>query len=93
VCRCAAWASVPHNFSPLASAFPPLRIPELLPAKPDFFAQLIGLHETADTISIGQILARTGVVFLVAVLLLRIFGRRIAYATYFFFLSLHRPLR
>lgn len=43
---------------------------------PNFFADLIGLHETADTISIGQMAARTGVVFLIALVLLRISGRR-----------------
>ncbi|MDQ2795340.1 MAG: DUF421 domain-containing protein [Bacteroidota bacterium] len=42
----------------------------------DFFADLIGLHETAQTISAGQISARTVVVFLVALVLLRLSGRR-----------------
>ena len=43
----------------------------------DFFADFIGLHENAQTISISQISARTGVVFFIALLLLRISGRRI----------------
>jgi len=43
----------------------------------NFFADLIGLHENAQTISASQISARTGVVFLIALLLLRISGRRI----------------
>jgi uncharacterized membrane protein YcaP (DUF421 family) len=42
----------------------------------DFFAELIGLHETAQTISAGQISARTVVVFLIALVLLRLSGRR-----------------
>ena len=42
----------------------------------EFFADLIGLHETAQTISAGQISARTAVVFLVALVLLRVSGRR-----------------
>lgn len=42
----------------------------------EFFAGLIGLHETAQTISAGQISARTAVVFLVALVLLRLSGRR-----------------
>lgn len=42
----------------------------------EFFANLIGLHETAQTISVGQISARTVVVFLVALVLLRVSGRR-----------------
>ena len=40
------------------------------------FAHLIGLHETAQTISAGQISARTVVVFLLAIVLLRLSGRR-----------------
>lgn len=43
----------------------------------DFFADLIGLHKTAQTITIGQMVARTAVVFLIALVLLRISGRRI----------------
>ena len=42
----------------------------------DFFADLIGLHATVETIGIGQIAARTVVVFLVALVLLRLSGRR-----------------
>ena len=42
----------------------------------DFLADLIGLHATAQTISVGQISTRTVVVFLVALVLLRISGRR-----------------
>ena len=42
----------------------------------EFFANLVGLHETAQTISAGQISARTVVVFLVAIVLLRLSGRR-----------------
>lgn len=42
----------------------------------EFFANLIGLHETAQTISAGQISARTVVVFLIAIVLLRLSGRR-----------------
>lgn len=42
----------------------------------ELLADLIGLHETAQTISAGQISARTAVVFLVALVLLRISGRR-----------------
>jgi uncharacterized membrane protein YcaP (DUF421 family) len=42
----------------------------------DLFANLIGLHETAQTISPGQISARTVVVFLIALVLLRLSGRR-----------------
>ena len=42
----------------------------------EFFTDLIGLHETAQTISAGQISARTAVVFLVAIVLLRLSGRR-----------------
>ena len=40
------------------------------------FARLIGLHETAQTISAGQISVRTMVVFLIAIVLLRLSGRR-----------------
>lgn len=42
----------------------------------EFFADLIGLHETAQTISAGQVSARTVVVFLIAIVLLRLSGRR-----------------
>ena len=42
----------------------------------EFFADFIGLHETAQTISAGQISARTVVVFLIAIVLLRLSGRR-----------------
>ena len=42
----------------------------------EFFANLIGLHETAQTISAGQISARTITVFLIAIVLLRLSGRR-----------------
>ena len=42
----------------------------------EFFTDLIGLHETAQTISTGQISARTMVVFFVAIVLLRLSGRR-----------------
>jgi uncharacterized membrane protein YcaP (DUF421 family) len=41
-----------------------------------FFADLLGLHETATTIAYGQIMWRTGSVFIVALVLLRISGRR-----------------
>ena len=41
-----------------------------------FFADLIGLHETSQTISAGQISARTMVVFLIALVLLRLSGQR-----------------
>lgn len=42
----------------------------------DFFVNLLGLDETAKTISYGQIMWRTLSVFIVALLLLRISGRR-----------------
>lgn len=42
----------------------------------ELFTDLIGLHETAQTIRAGQISARTVVVFLIAIVLLRLSGRR-----------------
>lgn len=41
-----------------------------------FFVDLLGLHETALTIAYGQIMWRTFSVFIVALVLLRISGRR-----------------
>ena len=41
-----------------------------------FFAQLIGLHATPDTITAAQMVARTVVVFFIALVLLRLSGRR-----------------
>lgn len=42
----------------------------------EFLVDLLGLDEKADTIAVGQICWRTGVVFLIAIILLRISGRR-----------------
>lgn len=42
----------------------------------DFFVNLLGLHETAQTISSSQVVWRTVSVFLLALVLLRISGRR-----------------
>lgn len=42
----------------------------------DFLVDLMGLHATADTLTTSQICWRTGVVFLIAILLLRVSGRR-----------------
>lgn len=42
----------------------------------EFFINLLGLHETAQTISGSQVVWRTVSVFLLALLLLRISGRR-----------------
>lgn len=41
-----------------------------------FFDELLGMHATADTITIGQTCARTVLVFSVALILLRLSGRR-----------------
>ncbi|RZK26081.1 MAG: DUF421 domain-containing protein [Hymenobacter sp.] len=42
----------------------------------DFLVDLLGLHEKAETIAVGQVCWRTVSVFLLALLLLRISGRR-----------------
>ena len=42
----------------------------------DFWTDLLGLHATADTISTSQICWRTGIIFAVAIALLRLSGRR-----------------
>ena len=42
----------------------------------DFFSSLLGLHETAQTIAISQVCWRSFSVFLLALVLLRISGRR-----------------
>lgn len=42
----------------------------------EFFADLIGLYETSKTISASQISVRTVVVFFIALVLLRLSGRR-----------------
>lgn len=42
----------------------------------DFLVDLLGLHATALTLTASQICWRTGVVFLIAIALLRISGRR-----------------
>jgi uncharacterized membrane protein YcaP (DUF421 family) len=42
----------------------------------DFFNNLLGLQATANTITMGQTCARTVLVFLVALVLLRLSGRR-----------------
>jgi uncharacterized membrane protein YcaP (DUF421 family) len=42
----------------------------------NFLVDLLGLHAKADTITASQICWRTGVVFLIAIVLLRISGRR-----------------
>ncbi|MDJ0363791.1 DUF421 domain-containing protein [Hymenobacter sp. H14-R3] len=42
----------------------------------DFFVELLGLHAKADTITTSQICWRTGFISLVAILLLRLSGRR-----------------
>ncbi len=42
----------------------------------DFLVDLLGLHATAATLTTSQICWRTGVVFLIAILLLRVSGRR-----------------
>lgn len=41
-----------------------------------FFINLLGLHAKADTITTTQICCRTGVVLLLAIILLRVAGRR-----------------
>jgi len=42
----------------------------------DFLVDLLGLDETATSLKTGQICWRTGVVFLIAIVLLRVSGRR-----------------
>jgi uncharacterized membrane protein YcaP (DUF421 family) len=42
----------------------------------EFFVDLLGLDKKADTLAIGQICWRTGVVFIIAIVLLRLSGRR-----------------
>lgn len=42
----------------------------------NFFSELLGLNETVNTVSVGQITARTIAVFWVALVLLRVSGRR-----------------
>lgn len=42
----------------------------------EFFVDLLGLDQKADTIAVGQICWRTGVVFIIAIILLRMSGRR-----------------
>lgn len=42
----------------------------------EFLVDLLGLNEKADTIAVSQICWRTGVVFIIAIILLRISGRR-----------------
>ncbi len=42
----------------------------------EFFVELLGLDAKADTITTNQICWRTGLVFLIAIVLLRISGRR-----------------
>ncbi|RYY20907.1 MAG: DUF421 domain-containing protein [Cytophagaceae bacterium] len=42
----------------------------------EFFVDLLGLDKKADTLAVGQICWRTGVVFIIAIVLLRLSGRR-----------------